>query len=188
MSTPISCWMDDHQFMNTAEFIRTPFIDFIFLFTSGAGSILSLWISSIWFLAIQAVNVRCGLPLVDLKLAQSLVGHLHKLCAFISTAHLTSRAGCGLKVLWLSWCSSPTTGRLAWIHKMAAQTLCHPGIGILASVIHIDSRDFPLHYVSTSFLPHLMLPSSSHPFQYFLPPYHACLSPLSKYSVGGGIS
>lgn len=51
----------------------------------------------------------------------------------------------GLKVLWLDWCLGPATGSLLGYQRWMIQASYTPLLGVLARVIPIGPREFPLH-------------------------------------------
>jgi hypothetical protein len=69
---------------------------------------------------------------MGLKLDQALAGHSHNFCAAFTPAHLVGRTDCRLKVLWLGWCPSPSTGNLAWFQEMASSGSVFPTGGSLS--------------------------------------------------------
>lgn len=65
------------------------------------------------------------------------------LCAILTPAPLLGRTDCTLKVLWLKWCSDPSTVVLPGHRRWPAHVM-HPLLPeVLAGFIRVDSLNFP---------------------------------------------
>jgi hypothetical protein len=73
--------------------------------------------------------IGCPLPLVLYHLYLNISCRQHRLCR-------------QSMVLWFAWCSSPTTGSLAWLLVQAPYS---PLLGVLIRVTLISPRKFPLY-------------------------------------------
>lgn len=70
------------------------------------------------------------------KLSQLLVSSL---CS-IFVPHIPYRQDkFGLKILWVGWCTIPSTGGPAWLQAEASTGSMSPLLDILVKVAHIDS-------------------------------------------------
>lgn len=70
------------------------------------------------------------------------------LCAILTPAPLLGRTDCTLKVLWLDWCSDPSTVVLPGHRRWPAQVM-HPPVARSLSWVHLCRFfEFPLDQVS----------------------------------------
>jgi hypothetical protein len=69
---------------------------------------------------------------MSFKLEQSSIGHSHKFWTTFTLTYTTGRTHYRLKVLWLGWCPSTSTGSLAWLQKIT-------GSGSIPSISSIGS-------------------------------------------------
>ena len=71
---------------------------------------------------------------MSLKLGQSLVSHSLNFCSIFTPAYLVDKRNCGSKVLWLSWCPSPSIGSLSGYRRWQLQDQYLPLSGVFARV------------------------------------------------------
>lgn len=91
--------------------IRNHFIDFLQLYVSG--------ISSLQLLAIQAVAGMDSLSWHEPQIRPVIGWLILKILYFYCPRTFFRQDRCCSKVLGLGWCSSSTTGSLAWLQRMA---------------------------------------------------------------------
>lgn len=103
---------------------------------------------------------------VNLRLDQSLVGYSHKFCTTITPIHLAGRIDCRSCQSMIELMSSPSTRILVWLQKVSSISIFIITRDFIR-VTFVNSREFPLHRVSTSSFQ--MLPNSSYLSQYYLP-------------------
>ena len=63
---------------------------------------------------------------IGLKLEMSLIGDFLKFYTTFTPEHTAGRADCRSKILWLGWYPNPSTGRRAWLQKMASLGSIYP--------------------------------------------------------------
>lgn len=121
---------------------------------------------------------------MSLTLDQTFVGFFHEFSAIFTPAQLAGRTNCKLKVLWLGWCHIAITGS-----RWPISALCPTLLGAFSRATLSDSKEFTLHYVSSSPLKCTQFQSSLSILSPHISPIQSnssCSHPNLSLSIHGG--
>lgn len=113
----------------------------------------------------------------------------------LGSSYPASMVHCRLEGLWLGWCPNPSLETLLSCTGWLVQALYPPLLGVFASVMLVDSMEFPLYWIFTSLpkcsilvISPMILPLQPSSWFLLFPSSPAPVHPWNFFSIAPGTS